>query len=207
MVWKLFPFKGDFTFGKSQKSQGTKARSLGCRGAESPGCFDVSPKNSAWDVMHKRMCCRDKAANHQSLITVDFWIIWIVFTEECSSLMQNLMQICCSTLSVIVNAMATQYTCSFNSVYHPHWLVQRSHHYSHMHTPVHSPWWPACMDVTQTILIVLTTVGHFLDRTHKTIQKSSIACVIFQLTQEAVITNLCQHCGGHQNNQHMVSNY
>ena len=25
MVWNLFPFKGDFSFGKSQKSQGTKS--------------------------------------------------------------------------------------------------------------------------------------------------------------------------------------
>ena len=32
-----------------------------------------------------------------------FWVIWIVSTEECSSLTQNLMQICCSTCSVILN--------------------------------------------------------------------------------------------------------
>ena len=38
---------------------------LGCSGAESPGPFDVSQKNSAGDVMHKRAHCRDEAANHQ----------------------------------------------------------------------------------------------------------------------------------------------
>ena len=46
------------------------------------------------------------------------------FRKECSSLMQNLMQTHCSTHSVILNTMATQYTCSLNGVYHPHWIVQ-----------------------------------------------------------------------------------
>ena len=91
MVWNLFPFKCDFSVGKSQKSQG------GFRGAESPGWFDILPKNSAWDAMHEQVCCCDKAAHHQLLTDVDFWIIQIVSTEECSSLTQNLMQICCCT--------------------------------------------------------------------------------------------------------------
>ena len=38
---------------------------LGCRGAESPGWFDVSPKNSAWKVMHEQMHCHNEAVNHQ----------------------------------------------------------------------------------------------------------------------------------------------
>ena len=48
-------------------------------------------------------------------LAVAFWIIWIVSTEECSSLMQNLMQIHCSSDSVILKATATQYTLSLNS--------------------------------------------------------------------------------------------
>ena len=36
-----------------------------------------------------------------------FWIIWIVSMEKRSSLMQNMMQIHCSTHSVILNVMAT----------------------------------------------------------------------------------------------------
>ena len=124
-----------------------KARShwepnLGCKGAESPGWFDVSPKNSAPDVMHERACCHDEAANHQLPIAAAFWIIWIVPAEECSSLMQNWMRMGCSIHSVIVNVTTTQYTCTLNGVYHPHWLVQRSHHCSHMCMPVHSPWLP-----------------------------------------------------------------
>ena len=88
------------------------------------------------------------------------------FVKECSSLMQNLMQIRCSTHSVILNMMTTQYTHSLNAVYLPHWLVQWSHHCSHMCIPVHSPWLPGYTDVTQTILIILTMTDLFLDRPH-----------------------------------------
>ena len=38
---------------------------LGCRGAESPGWFDVSTKNSTRDVRRDWVCCCDEAANHQ----------------------------------------------------------------------------------------------------------------------------------------------
>ena len=38
------------------------------------------------------------------------------------------MQILCRTCSVILNVTATQYSCSLNSIYLPHWLVQWSHH-------------------------------------------------------------------------------
>ena len=67
-----------------------------------------------------------------------FWVTQIVSMVECSSLMQNWTQIRCSILSVILNVMATQYICSLNSVYSPHWLVYWSHHCSCMHIPVHS---------------------------------------------------------------------
>ena len=116
IVWNLFPFKGDFSFGKARSH---RAPNLGCRGAESPGWFDVSQKNSAWDMMHEQACCCDEAVSHQLLIAVVCWIILIVSTEECSSLMQKLLQICCSSHSVILNGTATQYTCSLNGVYHP----------------------------------------------------------------------------------------
>ena len=57
-----------------------------------------------------------------------FWIIQIVSVEECSSLMQNLIQIHHSTPSVILDARATQYTHTLNGVYHAHWRVQWSCH-------------------------------------------------------------------------------
>ena len=96
------------------KARCLRVSNLGCRGAQSPRWFDVLPKNSAWDMMYKWACC-DEAANHQSPIASALWIIWIVSVEECSSLMQNLMQIHCSTCSVILNVTSTQSTCSLNS--------------------------------------------------------------------------------------------
>ena len=161
MVWNLCPFKGYLVWGKARSH---RVPNLGCRRAESLGWFDVSPNNSEGDVMYEWACCRDEAANHQSTIAVAFWIIQIVSVEECSSLMQNLRQIHCSACSVILNVVATQYTCSLNSVYHPHWRGQWSHHCSRMHIPVHSPWLPGYIDVEQTVFIILTMAELFLDR-------------------------------------------
>ena len=146
------------------KARSHRAPNLGHSGAESPGWFDVLPKNSAPDAMHEQARCWDEAANHQLPTAAAFWIIQIVSVEECSSFTQNLMQIHCSTCSVILNAMVTQYTCSPTGVYHPHWLVQWSRHCSHMHIPVCSPWLPGYMDVAQTILVILTMAGLFPDR-------------------------------------------
>ena len=102
------------------KARNHRMSNLGYREAESPEWFDVSPKNSAGDKMHKWAHCHDEAANQQLPIGVAFWIIQIAFVEECSSLTQNLMQIHRSIHSVILNAMATHYTCLLNSIYLPH---------------------------------------------------------------------------------------
>ena len=147
-----------------QKARSCRVPHLGCRVAESPGWFDVSPKNSAGDVMHERAHCGDEAANHQLPIAVAFWIIGIVSMEKCSSLTQNMMQIHCSTPSVILNVTSTHYTCSLKGIYRPHWLLRWSRHCSHMHIPVHSPSLPEYTDVVQTILLILTMAGLFLDR-------------------------------------------
>ena len=112
-------------------------------------------------MMHEWVHCCDEAANHQLPIAVAFWIIPIVSIMENSVLMQNLMQIRCSTPSVTLNVTATQYTCSLNSVHHPHWLVQWSHQCSHMRIPVPSPWMPGNTDFTQTVLVTLTMTGPF----------------------------------------------
>ena len=114
------------------------------------------------NTLHKTWCISDEAeaASAQLPIAAVFWIIPIVSMEECSSLKQNLIQICFSTHAVILNAMATEYTCSLNGIYHPHWLVHWRPRCSHMNIPVHSPWLPRYIDV-QTILVILTTVDHF----------------------------------------------
>ena len=102
------------------KAGSCRAPNLGYKRAESPGWFDLLPRNSAWDVMHEQAHCCDEAANHQLPIVAAFWIIWIISTEEWWSLMQILMQIHCSTHSGILNTMATQYTCSLSGVYRPY---------------------------------------------------------------------------------------
>ena len=86
--------------------------------------------------------------------------------------------------SFILNAMATQHTCSLNSIYCPHWLVQWSCRCSCMRVPIHSPWLPGYIDVMQTILIILTMAGLFLDRPHPFIhwkhiyRVSSMCCAL-----------------------------
>ena len=101
-------------------------------------------------MFHQKLCMRFdawvvyycEAANHQLPIAVAFWIIWIVSVEECSRLMQNLMQVLDANSLLYsfshFDTTATQYRCSFNGVYHPHWLVQWSCHYSLMCILVHS---------------------------------------------------------------------
>ena len=100
----------------------------------------------------------------QLTIAVSFWIFQMVSVEECSSFTQNLMQVLCSTGSVILNVTATQYTRSLNGVCRPHWLVQWSCHCSRMCIPVHSPQLSSYTHVTPTILVILTMAGLFLDR-------------------------------------------
>ena len=60
------------------KARSCRVPNLGCRGSESPGWFDVSPKNSAQDVLDEWAHCYDEAANHQLSIAAAFCIIWIV---------------------------------------------------------------------------------------------------------------------------------
>ena len=129
MAWNLFLSKVVLVLGKARSH---RVPNVGCRGAELRGWFDVSPNNSSGDVVHEQVHFCDEVAHHQLPIDAAFWIIWTVSVEECSTLKQNLIQMFCSTCSVILNMMATQYTCSLNGVYCPHWLVQWSCHCSHM---------------------------------------------------------------------------
>ena len=159
VVWNLFPFKGVFSFGKSQKSQGTKSGLLGGWVTWVVWCFakNLCGRCVAWAGALSWWSCQSPLAHSCSLLNQ-------LNSEEFSSLGQNLMQMCCSSHSVILNVMVTQYTCSLKCVYHPHWLVQWSHHCSHTDIPVLSPWLSAYIDVMQTIVVILTRVGLFPDR-------------------------------------------
>ena len=135
------------------KNRSHKTPNLSCSGAESPGWVNFWPKNSAWDLMHQWARVRGDTANHQLPIAAAFWIIWVVSMAECSSLMENLIQIRYSTCSGILNVTATQYTGSLNSVFSPHWLVQWSCHCSCMCIPVHSPWLPGYTKLHKPFLL------------------------------------------------------
>ena len=147
------------------KARSHRAPNLGYGGAESPRWFDVLPENSAEDVMHEWegallwWSCQSPVAHSRGLLNH-----LNSFHGGMFKLKANLMQIHSSTHSVILNVTATQYTYSLNGVYRPHWLAQWSHHCTRMCIPVRSPGLPAYIDVTPTILVVLTMVGLFLDR-------------------------------------------
>ena len=164
MVWNLFPFKGDFSFEESQKSQ---AANLGCRGAWSPGWFDVlfakilCKRFDAWAGALLWWSCQSPVAHSCGLLNYANSFCGGMFKLNAKFDADLLLY---SLYSLILNVMATQYTCSLNGVYCSHWLVLWSHHYSHICIPVHSPWLPGYTDVTCTILVILTVAGLFPDR-------------------------------------------
>ena len=163
-VWNLFPSKGDFSFWESKKSQASKSGPWP-GGSGVGGLSHLGDLTFCQKTLSEMWCMRRRVVIKLPItLAVVSWITRIGSEEECSNLMQNWMQIHCSTHSVILNVMATQYTCSLNSIYHPHWLVQWSHHCSHMRIPVHSPWLSGYIDVAQTVLIILTVAGLFRDR-------------------------------------------
>ena len=105
MVWNLFPFTSNFSFGKKQKSQGIKSGLWRGLVIWTNWCFakNSAQNKTAWAGMLSWWSCQSPVAHSCGL----FWTIWRVSAEECSSLMQNLMQIHCSTGAAILNVMAT----------------------------------------------------------------------------------------------------
>ena len=79
------------------KAGSYRAPNLGCRGAGSPGWFDVLPKtlHEMWCISRHIVVMRLPTTKFPTAVA--FWIILIVSGQECSSLTQNLMQIHCST--------------------------------------------------------------------------------------------------------------
>ena len=128
------------------KARSHRQPNLGCRGSESPGWFDVSPKNctrcDAWAGVLSWWSCQSPVAhscgllNHTNSFRGGMFKLNTKFDTDL-----------CYTCSVILNATYTQYTSSLSGIYHPHWLVQWSRHCSHVCTPVRSPWLTAYIDV------------------------------------------------------------
>ena len=104
-----------------------------------------------------------------------FWLIPIVSVEECSSFTQNWIQICCSTCSVILNAVATRHTPP------PSLTGTVKLSLFTMHIPSHSPWLPRYINVVQTILVILTMAGLFLDKPCMLRTDLSTFCILSHL--------------------------
>ena len=114
------------------KATSLRAPHLGCKGAESPGWFDVLPK-----TLHEMWClsghivgwsCQSPVAhscgrlNHLNSFRGGMFKLNTKFNADLL------------LFSVILNAMATQYTCSLNGIYRLYWLVQWSLIVTHAHS-------------------------------------------------------------------------
>ena len=94
------------------------------------GCSACCRPSSTWTTFNRFSTIFEAFVPHFYCVTLiasptkALWITQISSTKEHLILMQNSMQICCSTCSVSLNAMATQYTWSLNDAYCPHGLVQ-----------------------------------------------------------------------------------
>ena len=161
MVWNLFTFKGVLVLGKARSH---RAPNLGCRGSWVTWVIWYFAKNpctrcDTWASTLSWWNCQSPVALSCSLLnplnSFHGGMFKLNTKLDADSLLYSLSHFECA---------ATQYTCSLNSTYHAPWLVQWSRHCSHMHIPVHSPWLPGYIGVSQTTLIILTMVGLFVDR-------------------------------------------
>ena len=143
------------------KSRSCKSPNLGCAGAKSPGWFDVSPKSSAYDVMHEWVhwwSCQSPVAHSCSLL------------NHLNSLHRGMLKF---------NAVFDAYSLFYSQLFWMWWPHATHAHSvastapltstvkSSLFTHVHSS--PLCLaarlhDAVQTVLIILTMVGLFPDR-------------------------------------------
>ena len=158
MVWNVFPVKGDFSFGKSQIT-GHHIWAVGQQShlGDLMFCQKLCTRHDAWAGMVLWWGCQSPVAHCCSLPNHPDSFHRGMFKLKAKFDADSLLY------SVILNVMATQYTCSLNGIYHPHCLVQWSPHCSRMCIPAHSPELPAYIDGAETALI-LTVAGLFLDR-------------------------------------------
>ena len=177
------------------KVSSCRVPNLGCKGEESPGWFiggitwwflkTLCTRHDAWAGVLLWWSCQSPVAhscgllNHPNCFHTGRFKLNAKFDADYF------------IYSLILKTMATQYTCSLKSVYHPHWLVQWSPHCSCLCIPVHSPWLPGYIHVVQTILVILTMDGHFLGRPYiSTFFLSPIFRIFFSNTDRIVCFNM-----------------
>ena len=160
MVWNPFPFKGDLSFRKIQKSQGTKSGLLGVWVTWVIWCFATKhcKRHDAWVGALPWWSCQLPVAHNCGLLNHPNSFLGRMFKLNAKFDADSLLYL------LSLNVTATQYTCSLSGIYQPHWLVQWSRHCSHMLILVHSLWLPGYITVSQTALILLTMTWFFPDR-------------------------------------------
>ena len=115
------------------KARSHRAPNLGCRGTKSPGLFDISPKNSAQDVIHEQVHCCDEAAS-QSLVAHSYSLL-----NHLNSFCRGMFKLKAkfdadSLLHSLSYFEATQYTCSLNSIFCPQTSTVKSSLFTHAHS-------------------------------------------------------------------------
>ena len=120
MVWNPFPFKGDLSFRKIQKSQGTKSGLLGVWVTWVIWCFATKhcKRHDAWVGALPWWSCQLPVAHNCGLLNHPNSFLRRMFKLNAKFDADSFLY------SVILIVTATQYTCSLNGIYHPHWPVK-----------------------------------------------------------------------------------
>ena len=171
-----------------RKARSCRSPHLGCRvGAESPGRVDVLLENvctrrDVWAGTLLWWSCKSPVAHSCGL------------PNHRNSFHRGMFQLNAKFYADPLLYSLSHFECdALNGIHRPHWLVQWCHHCSHMNIPVHSPWLPGYIDVSQSVLVILSMVGLFLDRfriygiltymdTHNGLQNSIIVKMSILLT-------------------------
>ena len=159
-MWNLFLFKGDFSFGESQKFRGSKSGLEGSWVTWVIGCFtkNLCTRHEAWAGTLSWWSCQSPVAQSCSLLnhlsSFPGGLFKLNTRFDADSLLYLLSHFECDNHTV---HMFTQ-----QHLVPPLTRTVKLSLFTHVHT-VHSPWLPGYADVTQTILIILTMAGLFLD--------------------------------------------
>ena len=160
MVWNIFPFKGDFSFGEARS---LREPNLGCRGLSHMGDLMFCQKSLHGKWCMSRCIVLMKLPNQQLPIAAASWLVCI-FRREMFTLSAKFDAD--SLLYWLSNFECNGHTAHVLTQRHlpPPLLVLWSCHCSRVCIPVPSSWLPGYIDVMQTVLLILTMVRLFPDR-------------------------------------------
>ena len=163
MIWNLFPFEGDFSLG--EKPEVTGCQTWAVEGLSHLGVLMLHKKLcrrcDAWAGMLWWWSCQSPVAHSCGLLnhSTSFCGGILKLTTKCDA------DSLCYSLSYFEYDSHTVHMLTQRLP--PRWLVQWSHHCSHMRIPVYFPWLWGYIRVMKTVLITLTMAGIFPDRPHR----------------------------------------